>query len=46
MGTEKGSGVGLKLMQHRLTVIGGRLTMEAVPGRGTEIVCVAPVARP
>lgn len=35
-------GVGLKLMEHRCSLLGGRFVTESQPGKGTVIRCVVP----
>ena len=41
---KSGAGVGLRIMGHRARVIGGDLTVEHQPGRGTAIRCHLPAA--
>jgi two-component system, NarL family, sensor histidine kinase NreB len=41
---ENGSGMGLRLMAHRAGMIGGKLTVQSAEGRGTQVICNAPVA--
>ena len=38
-----GSGMGLKIMAYRASMIGGKVTLETAEGRGTKVVCTAPV---
>jgi PAS domain S-box-containing protein len=42
----KGRGLGLTSMKERLKVIGGKLSIHALPGRGTMIHAVAPLRLP
>jgi signal transduction histidine kinase len=37
-----GPGIGMRIMSHRASLIGGTLTVEPRPGRGTRIQCVLP----
>jgi signal transduction histidine kinase len=41
---KSGGGVGLRIMGHRAKVIGGELTVQHQPGRGTSICCHVPTA--
>ena len=46
---ERGAGMGLRIMEHRATLVGGSLSVVTVPGEGTRIICHLPrdsVARP
>ena len=42
-GQEGGTGIGLTNMEERVRLLGGRLTVNSTPGRGTEIVTRIPV---
>lgn len=42
----RGPGLGLRIMQHRAAIIGGRFTVEAAPGRGTLVACRLPHPNP
>ena len=39
-----GRGVGLRLMEHRCSLIGGTFAAQSVPGGGTRVVCALPGA--
>lgn len=39
-----GRGVGLRLMEHRCSLIGGTFAAQSVPGSGTRVVCALPGA--
>ncbi len=39
---QQGAGVGLRLMEHRCSLIGGRFIAESQPGGGTRIACILP----
>jgi len=46
---ERGAGMGLRIMEHRATLVGGSFSVVTVPGEGTRIICHLPrdsVARP
>ena len=38
------SGMGLRIMEHRVHAIGGILTIASDPNRGTEVKCILPLA--
>ncbi len=38
-GKEKGRGMGLQVMKHRASVVGGELTLESKPGKGLTVTC-------
>jgi PAS domain S-box-containing protein len=38
-----GSGMGLKIMAYRASMIGGKLTVQSAAGRGTKVICTAPI---
>jgi PAS domain S-box-containing protein len=38
-----GSGMGLKIMAYRAAMIGGKVSVESTPGRGTKVVCTVPI---
>ncbi len=38
------TGMGLRIMEHRVHAIGGVLTIASDPNRGTEVKCILPVA--
>jgi signal transduction histidine kinase len=40
--TKLRSGIGLRLMKYRATVIGAKLEVESQPGRGVTVSCVLP----
>ncbi len=37
------AGVGLRSMEERISMIGGRLMIESSPGKGTHIIACAPI---
>lgn len=37
-----GAGIGLRIMEHRATLVGGSLSVVSVPGEGTRIICHLP----
>ena len=39
------NGMGLRLMAYRAGIIGGKLTVQSAEGRGTSVVCTAPVRK-
>lgn len=41
----RGAGIGLRIMAHRATVIGGVLAIEPIEGGGTRVTCRVPHAR-
>jgi len=43
---ETNSGIGLRIMRHRAEIIGARLSIEPLPGRGTRVSCVFPNLAP
>ena len=40
----RASGLGLRLMEYRASLIGGNLTVEAAEGKGTKVACRVPLA--
>lgn len=42
MGRDRGTGLGLRIMRNRASVIGARLTVEPVQPHGTLIACTLP----
>lgn len=38
----RGAGLGLRIMEHRATIIGGTFSVGAAPGGGTRVACVSP----
>jgi len=45
MDTARRGGMGLRIMQYRAHVIGGVLTIQSRPDRGTEVQCLVPMAQ-
>jgi signal transduction histidine kinase len=45
-GAANGSGLGMRPMQHRTTVAGGKLRIESSQGGGTRVLCTLPRMRP
>ena len=43
--TGEGRGMGLRLMAYRAGIIGGKVTVQSTPGRGTLVICTAPVRK-
>jgi len=41
--TPNGGGLGLRIMAHRASMIGGSFKIESLPGRGTRVSCQLPV---
>ncbi|HCL04714.1 MAG TPA: hypothetical protein DHW64_01550 [Chitinophagaceae bacterium] len=41
---EKGEGMGLKNIQHRIHLAGGNLSIESTPGKGTQLILIIPYA--
>jgi signal transduction histidine kinase len=41
--TAQNSGMGLRIMGYRAGMIGGKLEVHSAEGRGTKVVCTAPV---
>jgi two-component system sensor histidine kinase UhpB len=39
----KNRGIGLQLMQHRASAVGGKLDIHSKPGRGVTVSCVVPM---
>ena len=39
----KNRGIGLQLMQHRASAVGGKLEIQSKPGRGVNVSCVVPI---
>jgi two-component system, LuxR family, sensor kinase FixL len=37
------SGMGLRIMRYRAGMIGGKVRVESTEGRGTKVVCTAPI---
>ena len=42
--SQKSGGMGLRIMSYRATIIGGTLTLESEPGKGTKVICAAPAS--
>lgn len=43
--TDKPHGIGLRIMGHRASVLGGTLAVESQPARGTTVTCTLPTGR-
>lgn len=41
---ERGDGMGLRIMEHRAALAGGTLSVLAMPGEGTRVICRLPAA--
>jgi signal transduction histidine kinase len=37
-------GMGLRIMEYRATIIGGKISIESAPGKGAKVVCSAPAS--
>ncbi len=40
--TDKPHGIGLRIMDHRVSLLGGTLAIESAPGQGTAVTCAVP----
>jgi signal transduction histidine kinase len=43
--TDDSDGIGLRIMSHRASLLGGRLLIESPPGAGTTVTCTIPAGR-
>ena len=39
-----GGGMGLRIMDYRAGIIGGKISFDTVPGKGTKVICSAPTS--
>jgi two-component system sensor histidine kinase NreB len=39
-----GRGMGLRIMDYRATIIGGKISVQSQPGKGTKVICSAPAS--
>ncbi len=43
--SDRPGGIGLRIMRHRASLVGGRLSIESQPGRGATVTCAIPAVR-
>jgi two-component system sensor histidine kinase NreB len=43
--TQSSSGMGLRIMEYRAGMIGGKVRLETASGQGTKVICTAPISR-
>jgi PAS domain S-box-containing protein len=42
---QSSGGMGLRIMEYRASMIGGKVIVQTTPGQGTKVICTAPVSR-
>jgi two-component system sensor histidine kinase NreB len=40
----EGEGMGLRIMDYRATIVGGKISIQSEPGKGTKVICSAPAS--